>query len=265
MNTPARQWTWWPAVALAGVFVLAALAPPAALRAFDLVGYAVCHRIPDRSFIIGGVQLPLCARDTGMFTAALLGLVSFAVAQPRRVNQFPRRPFVFALAAFFLAWAFDGVNSYLLLMRGEVFLYPPQNWLRLVTGALMGVSLSAFVAPLFNAAVWRPGIGADEPSITSWRDVGRLVAIALLVIAVVLWQPTFLYGPIAAFSTLGVLALLLVVNALIVLLILRRESSLERWSQMALPLVAGAAFMFTEILLIDIARAALTRALGLPF
>ena len=37
----------------------------------NVVGYAVCHRIPDRSFIIGGAQLPLCARDTGMFTAAL--------------------------------------------------------------------------------------------------------------------------------------------------------------------------------------------------
>jgi hypothetical protein len=35
----------------------------------------------------------------------------------------------------FLAWAFDGLNSYFLLATGREMLYAPQNWLRLATGA----------------------------------------------------------------------------------------------------------------------------------
>ena len=263
-HQPARL-NWWPVYVLLAVVAVAALLPPSAVRLFDLVGYAVCHRIPDRSFIIGGAQLPLCARDTGMFSAALLGVLSFIVVQPRRVSLFPARPYVFLLAAFFLAWAFDGVNSYLLLARQEVFLYPPQNWLRLVTGALMGVTMSSFVVPLFNAAVWRPDLSDAQPSVGSWRDVLRLLVVAAVVVAVVLWQPAFLYGPIAAISGLGVIMLLVVVNALLVVLLMRKESKIERWRELALPLAAGVCFTVTEILVIDVARAALTQALGLPF
>jgi hypothetical protein len=211
------------------------------------------------------MQLPLCARDTGMFTGALLGSVSFAVVQRKRAALFPGRPYLFVLAAFFLLWAFDGFNSYMMLLQGNVFLYMPQNWLRLTTGALMGVTLSAFVTPLFNSAVWQPNLVSSEPSVTSWRDVARLVAIAVGIIAVVLWQPDFLLGPIALYSTLGVLLLLVVVNALLIILLMKREGKIERWSQLALPLAAGVFFTITEIMVIDIVRATLTQQYGLPY
>ena len=255
----------WPILVLVVLAIIAALLPKPLLESLDLVGYAVCHRIPDRSFFIAQIQLPLCARDTGMFSSALLGIVSFAVVQRKRVALFPRRPYLLLLAAFFLIWAFDGFNSYMLLLRGQVFIYQPQNWLRLVTGAFMGVTLSTFVVPLFNSAVWQPDLAVNEPSVTSWSTVVRLCAIAVGIIALVLWQPDFLYGPIALISTLGVITLLMVVNALLVILLLKREARNERWSQLVLPLVAGVFFTFTEIMVIDIVRAALTRQFNLPF
>ena len=269
--TPARLagreagFTWWPVAALALIALIAALLPKQVLQPLDLVGYAVCHRIPERSFFIANIQLPLCSRDTGMFSGALLGIVSFAVASRIRVAQFPRRPYLFVLATFFLIWGFDGFNSYMLLLRGEVFIYMPHNWLRLVTGAFMGVTLSSFVVPLFNSAVWQPALTGNQPSVASWRTITRLVLIAIGIIAVVLWQPDFLYGPIALLSTLGVLTLLMVVNMLLVILLMKREGRYERWSQLVLPLVAGACFTFTEIMLIDIARAWLTQQFHLPY
>lgn len=255
----------WPIVALLAAVAAAVLLPTQALRMADLVGYAVCHRIPDRSFFVQGIQLPLCARDTGMFSAALLGLLSFAVIRPERVALFPRRPHLYALAAFAAAWALDGFNSYMLLARGEPLLYMPQNWLRLVTGAFMGAAVSSFVVPLFNSAVWRPDLSASRPSVASWREVALLAGVALAVIAVVLWRPDFLYGPIALVSVLGVLLLLTVVNALLVLLLMKKESRIQRWTEMALPLMAGLMFTFTEIMAIALLRAWLTQELGLPF
>ena len=49
--------------------------PGGLLGKADAVGYAVCHRIDLRSFYIGDRQLPLCARCTGMYLGAMLGLV----------------------------------------------------------------------------------------------------------------------------------------------------------------------------------------------
>jgi uncharacterized membrane protein len=265
-DAPGRaRIAWWPLAALAGVSLAAALMPESALRLFDVVGYAVCHRIPDRSFFVAGAQLPLCARDTGMFTTALLGVLGFCAFQPARASLFPTGRFRAILLAFAAAWAFDGANSYLLLARGEPFLYQPQNWLRLVTGALMGAAMSAFVVPLFNTAIWQPEARAEAPSVGSWRDLLRLVLTAGIVIAAVLWRPDFLRGPLAALSALGAALLLVVVNALLIVLVLKREAQHDRWPQLALPLAGGAAFTVTEILMIGMLRAALTQALGLPF
>lgn len=262
---PFTSYTWWPLAALLAIVFIAMLLPSQTIRVFDLVGYAVCHRIPERSFIIASIQLPLCARDTGMFSGALLGMLSFAILQRARPALFPRRPFLFAFILFFLAWGFDGFNSYMYLLQGQTFIYMPANWLRLTTGAFMGVTLSTFVVPLFNSAVWTPSLTVLESSVTSWRTVARLAAIALGIIGVVLWQPPFLYGPIAVISSLGVIALLMVVNALLVILIMKRESRSERWSQLWLPLLAGVFFTVTELLIIDIARAALTQQFNLPY
>lgn len=261
----ASHLNWRPLAVLSAVVVIAMLLPTEVIRVFDLVGYAVCHRIPERSFIIAGTQLPLCARDTGMFSGALLGMFSFAIVQRARPALFPRAPYAFALLAFFLAWGFDGFNSYLYLLRGEPLIYMPTNWLRLTTGAFMGVTLSAFVVPLFHSAVWVPNLTIQQPSVNSWRTVLRLAAIALFIIAIGLWQPPFLYGPIAVISGLGPVMLLVVVNALLVVLIMKREGRSEHWRQLALPLVAGVFFTLTEILLIDLVRAALTQQFNLPY
>ncbi len=255
----------WPLAIAVAIGLLAMLLPQQVGALGNMVGYAVCHRIPDRSFFVGGTQLPLCARDTGMFTAALATMAVYISVEPRRVALFPRLPHALPLIGLFLAWAFDGVNSYLLLATRQVFLYEPQNWLRLVTGAGMGVSLGACVVALFNSAVWKPELMAMQPSVGSWREVGRLLIIAACVVLVVLWQPAFLYGPLAVLSALGAFTLLTIVNALFVLLATKRQSAMSAWNQLGWPMAIGAFLTFNEIMLIVIARQALTASLGLPF
>jgi uncharacterized membrane protein len=264
-NIFAQKRDWRAPLVVLALALVAAVLPSSAIHALDLVGYAVCHRIPDRSFIIAGNQLPVCARDTGMFIGALMGVLAFAVLPRRRVAGFPRWPFTLALLAFFGAWGFDGFNSYLLLILGHPFLYMPQNWLRLVTGAFMGVTLSTFVVPLFNQAVWPPELTLDEPSITSWKDIGRLAVIAVAIILVVLWQPAFLYGPLALLSVLGVVGLLSMVNGLLVMIASRRSQKATQWRQVLPFLLIGLALAALEIAAIDLARASLTRTLGLPY
>lgn len=252
-----------PLVTLAALAFITLLLPKEALRIFDVVGYAVCHRIPTRSFFIAGTQLPVCARDTGMFSAALLGLVMFVATLHTRASLFPRRPILFVFALAFALWAFDGFNSYFLLATGRTLFYMPQNWLRLVTGALMGASLSAFVAALFNQAVWRDA--TNIATVAGWRDVAKLAGVAALVIAIVLWQPDFLYGPIALVSALGVVTLLTIVNGLLVLIVLKQHGQVQHWRELAVPLFAGLVLTLIQVIAIDWLRATLTAGMGLPF
>ena len=116
------------------------IAPPGILGKADAVGYAVCHRISERSFHIGDRQLPLCARCSGTFTAAAVGLTFLAVTARKRSGM-PDKKFYIPFALFFLAFAVDGSNSSLYLLKQVTGgltqipnLYIPNTTLRLFTG-----------------------------------------------------------------------------------------------------------------------------------
>lgn len=254
---------YWPIVLFALLMALAMVLPKEAFAPFDLVGYAVCHRIIQRSFIINQTQLPVCARDTGMFNGVLLGVLYLSVVLRERAAGFPTKKLMLLLGLSVLAWGIDGFNSYLVLLRGEPLLYEPRNWLRLTTGAFMGVSLSAFVVMLFNQAVWREQSAAAV--VSSLGAVLKLWLIAVALILIVLSQASFLYGPLALSSGLGVLMLLTMVNGLIVLIARSRHNKIDHWRELIPYFVIGFALCVAEIALIDAARSALTTRFDLPF
>jgi len=77
-------------VPLAALLVLAAflfITPPGLLGKADGIGYAVCHRIDERSFHLFGRQLPLCARCTGEFNAAAVTLIFLGFVSRKRSSM----------------------------------------------------------------------------------------------------------------------------------------------------------------------------------
>ena len=80
-------------VPLAALLVLAGflfITPPGLLGKADGIGYAVCHRIDQRSFHIGDRQLPLCARCTGEFNAAGVALIFMGFVSRKRSSMPPK-------------------------------------------------------------------------------------------------------------------------------------------------------------------------------
>lgn len=258
MNRLAK---WWPLLAIAALSLFAAALPAEWLRAFDWIGYAVCHRIPERSFFLAGHQLPVCARDTGMFVGALTGAAWLAVALPHRAALYPSGRWFLFFALCFAAWGFDGFNSYMLLLRDDVLFYMPQNWLRLTTGAFMGVTLSTFAAALFNQGFWRDSV--QEPTVANLRTLGGLITCAALTIAAVLWAPPALLGPLAALSAAGVVGLLTLVNAMTLAMIRKRHGTFEHVRELAPYFVIGALLAIAELSAISALRSwALPAAIG---
>ena len=253
-STPARRARLVFAAAAGVILVWLLLTPGGALGKADALGYAVCHRIDLRSFHLGLRQLPLCARCTGMYLGALLGLAFYAFRHPR-AGRYPPRPMLLLFGILALAWAFDGLNSFLSVIPGAPHLYTPDNTLRLVTGTGVGLALATLISPAFNQVAWSNW--RDEPVLASWKDLGLLLLLAAVIVALVLTGNPLVLYPLALISAAGVLALLTCAYALITIPFLRRTSA-SRWAELTLPLLAALAMSLVQIGAIDLVRFAAT-------
>jgi uncharacterized membrane protein len=250
-------------VALLAGLALFWLPPHDLLGKADRFAYAVCHRIPSHSFVIGGRQLPLCARCSGTYLGALAGIVILLALGRGRASRFPAPKFLLAFAVFMAAWAVDGANSYASFFPGLPQLYEPNNLLRLATGVLEGLVIAAFVLPLFNLTAW--AATDAQPSVVRWRDLGWMLVGGAVVFGLVAseWEP--LLYPLVLLSGAMVALLVGTICAMLVLMIARREGQARRWREIAFPLLAGLAVALAVLAAIGLFRDLLTMWFDLPF
>lgn len=250
-------------LALAAIVIVLLLPPHNLLDKADHAAFAVCHRISERTFVVAGRSLPLCARCSGTYLGALAGVVTLVARGRGRASRLPTGRFRTVLALFLFAWAADGFNSFLTLFPGAPFLYPPHNLLRLVTGTLEGLAIAAFTLPALNLALWARETG--EQAIASWRDLLWLLVAGAAVIGLVsgAW-PALLY-PLALLSGLMIVGLMGAVNTMLALILLRREGRATGWQTVWGPCALGLTLALGELAAISSARAALTAHFGLPF
>lgn len=246
-------------VAIAAVVVLVvwAMGTPTGLDGkLDAIGYAICHQIPARSFLVNGIPMPLCARCTGIYLGVMISFLISVASGRTRVSRWPPRRVIFALAVFVVIMGIDGVNSYFHLFPGFTGIYEPHNWLRLVTGMYCGIAMFQFIYPVFNATVWRqPDPGR---SLNDLRELAGLCAAAAMVIILVLSErPVFLWV-FGVLSTFGVVMMLTMIGTVLFLSLTRLARTANRYRDLAIPLLAGLTLAMLEIGLIDIVRLALT-------
>jgi uncharacterized membrane protein len=256
-------------VPIAAMIVFAvwfSVTPPGILGKADAVGYAICHRIDERSFHIGDRQLPLCARCTGEFFSAAISLIFFSLVSPKKSGM-PGWKIGTPLLIFFIAFGIDGSNSYLYLLKTTApgfldkipNLYIPNNTLRLLTGSGMGIALASILYPAFNQSVWKT---YDKEPVLTWKKLAILVAIVFLVDLAILSESPVVLLPIAFLSVLGVLTLLIMVFSTVWLLIMRQENAFASLKELWLPFLAGTTLAFLMITVIDLLRFKLTGTWG---
>ena len=229
------------------------------LRAIGLFLSGVCHQLPEHTLAAAAGQMPLCARCTGAYWGAALGFLFLWRQRSPRAARLPRAEVMLFLTGLSFLWLIDGANSYLNFLTGDVWLYQPNNALRLATGLGFGFALGAVVWPLFNASVWKEP--SAERALSSWRELS--VALAGLV---GLWLALLVGGPllgwlVASLDAIAVVFVLTVVNTMIALTALRRENQAEGWRDARLPLGLGLALAIAEVIGIALLRYFLARSL----
>jgi uncharacterized membrane protein len=233
------------------------------LNGADYAGYAVCHRITDRSFTIAGRQLPLCARCTGMYLGVVLTFVVLGLAGRRRWSMMPPLRVILVLLGFIALFGIDGLNSYSHFFPELPHIYTPQNWLRLVTGVGAGLMMGIILFPAVAQSLWRDQ--EQKPSIGSLRELTGVVVLATIVVALVLSsEPTILYV-LGLASAGGVVMVLTAINATALLILTRRDAQAIHLRDAILPLSIGLALAIIQIGVISFIRYSFTGTLtGLP-
>ncbi len=229
--------------------------PDGLLGKTDAIGYAVCHRIDTRSFFMGDRQLPLCARCSGMYLGAMLGLIFQAFVSRGRAGM-PHWSLWVVLGLFVAAFGVDGINSYLHLFPGAPSLYEPSNLGRLLTGTGMGLVVAFAIFPAFNQTAWRsPDM---TPALSGFKPFALVLGMALFMDWLVWIENPFLLYIFALISGLGVLVVLTMIYGMFWIMLLKSSNRNQRLSQLMFPLLMGFGTAMLQIALFDLVRFFLT-------
>lgn len=253
---PSRSWIRWlaPGIAVVILGVWLINTPHGLLGKADAVAYSVCHRIADRSFLVGGRALPLCARCSGMYLG-IVGAWFFYAATNRREGGFPPMRILAVLGLFALVWALDGLNSFMTLVPGAPSVYTPSNLGRLLTGALMGISMMSITYPMFNQVAWIDW--KTKPALDSFKKLGWVILTGLLLSGLVLTENTIILYPLALISAGSVFLLLTIIYATMIMNFWRSNQA-QSWRDLWWVLIMGFLLALLQIGLLDLGRFHLT-------
>ncbi|SRR5579883_368900 len=255
-------WSGWIAAALyLGLLTALVFWPgPPLLERLRWLDSGICAQLPTHSFYPGGLQLPLCARNTGIYLGFAVTLITLFLTGRGRAQRVPPWPIALVLIGCVAAMACDGFNSFLLDL-GRFHLYQPHNLLRLATGLGTGLAMALFVLPLTNYLCWSHD--DERRSVASWQELTLFLPALVLCFFAVASQNSLTLYPVALLSTLGLLLAVASVNLLILIALSRRDQSLTSYREVWLFLSIAGVCAGGELLLLAQGKLILLRALGL--
>lgn len=228
------------------------LAHDLALTGGDYLGAAICHRITSHSIVVNGRQFPLCARCTGMYLGVALSFGVLFLAGRGRRSDLPPLPILLTLVGFIGLMGIDGLNSYAHFFSSLPHLYEPQNWLRLVTGLGTGLAMGLLIFPALAQTLWRDVNG--RPIIETACELAGMVLLAGTAVLLILSnQPTILYV-MALVSLVGVLLIVTSINAVLLLMLFKRDGMAVRWQETAVPLLISLVLTIVQLSAIALLR-----------
>jgi uncharacterized membrane protein len=229
-----REFSWrYAFFGLLGGLLLGLLAWPGVPldRKMYSVVHGVCAQI--HNVQVGGVDLPLCARNTGIYSSFLITSLYLLALGRRRAAKLPPWPITIALILFVVIMGVDGLNS----MFVDMFLphlYTPQNWLRTITGIGMGTSIAVLLLLILNLSL-RRDYDSEQRIIGGWSELAGALLINGLAWLAIYGNIEVLYWPVAIAAWLGITGVLFCVNLLLTALFLRYEGTVTRVAQLVKP------------------------------
>lgn len=203
------------------------------------LGFGLCHQLPQRSFFGGGVQVPVCARDTGIYIGFCVTVLFIALwYRGRRPAGSPPVHVIVLAALGITAMGIDGVTSY-------AGLRTTTNDLRLLTGLMAGYAIGVVVVPMLNGQLWRRP-GTDRALAGAVPTMLWLVSLPV-VFAVTRWGLPWLGIGYPLLVAAAIVATFVMVNMVMVCLVSTFENRAESWRDVIAPAAVGLALTVVEL------------------
>jgi hypothetical protein len=225
-----RQW----AIGLLGLAVLAFLLAPWPL--YDKlwgIAYGICPQRPGHSLFFGDVQMPIEAREGGMYAGFLLGIVYLVILGRGKARELPSPRILALLVGFIVLMGLDGLNA----VAYDLYLptpYVPNLFMRSGSGLLTGLALAGILLPIFNQSIWQQS--SATVSLSGWREIVPVLLLLAVFWAAGLsgWKP--LLYPISIVAIFGQVILMVTLGAMMASILLRREGQVSNFTELA-PLI----------------------------
>ncbi len=225
------------------------------------VGYTICHQLPANSFFVDGIQLPLCARCTGIYLGFLVGIAGMALLGKLGATLWPPRVVTGILLVSMAAMVGDGFNSLTSTLPEAFQVYQPTNLLRLITGIAAGTSLALLEIPLLNDALWAEGEAVE--SVSDLSELLGFVIIAALVAALVYSEHPVILYPVSVLGTAGAIAAIGAAGTALAATLARRERRATGFRQATPLFVAGLGLSITAMAALGALRFYLSAPIGI--
>ncbi len=164
---------------------------------FNLLGSLICHQMPERTLTAGTMLLPVCARDTGIYTGIFTSALFLLVSRRLRAQKPPGIAVTIAMCFSMLPMILDGLLSYCGIIETN-------NAVRLFTGLFFGLPIPFFLVPAAHFKVYSP----NERLVLNHAAELLPVYCAGLVLCLLLLRGIVPYWPAALIFVLGLLFLL---------------------------------------------------------
>jgi uncharacterized membrane protein len=110
---------------------------------FHFFGRAICHQLEERSLLVSGKALAVCARDTGIYIGVFSTFIYLHFTKRKQCITIPTVKISFLLLLLLVPLIVDGLGSYL-------HFFESNNLRRLLTGISFGLVLPYFIYPLLS-------------------------------------------------------------------------------------------------------------------
>ncbi len=124
----------------------------------------------------------------------------------------------------------------------------------------MGIGMAAMLYPIFNQVVWKEY--SEQAVLSSWRHIGELLFIGLLINLVTLTQNPLVLYPFTILSSLTVLLMLAIIYTIIWIMLLKKENQAYNLKHIWWLLLLGFDTALLQIALMDLGRYWLTGTWG---
>ncbi len=207
------------------------------------VGHGICAQ--EHSVDVGGLTLPICARNTGIYGSYLLTTIVLLAVGRGRAGKVPSGPLLLTLVLFVAIMGVDGFNS---LFNDMLLphLYTPMNWLRTLTGIGMGVAIAVFVLMILNTTL-RADLDPNQAVVGNWLELGGLLLLNTLLLVAMYGNLSFMYWPVAIISTVGIVGVLYAVNMMLAAVATGYEGKVRSWAQLGRPATIALVMTLIEV------------------